>query len=143
MLVPGRPEPASRREAAGGAGRLRPTRVARVLIGGAGGAEPLLEKQRAKTEKKLVKKRGKKRATFYADSFAFGLIGNLLGLKMETKAPKCELEACTKANAELQDGRRAAEAREGAAESKLRLERQGHEGMSRKPPCFLLNLCQG
>ena len=33
----------------------------------------LLEKQRVETEKELVKeKHGKERATFYADSFAFG-----------------------------------------------------------------------
>jgi len=46
-----------------------------------------------------------------------------LGLEKETKALKRELEACTKANAELPEGRRAAEVREGAVESKLRLER--------------------
>jgi hypothetical protein len=42
----------------------------------------LLEKQRAETEKGLVKeKHGKERATFYTDSFAFGLMGTLLGLR--------------------------------------------------------------
>ena len=51
---------------------------------------------------------------------------------------KRELEACTKANADLQEGREAAEAREDATEGKLRLERQAREGMVRKPPCFSL-----
>ena len=97
----------------------------------------LLEKQRAKTEKELAKeKRGKERATFYADSFAFGLMGTLLGLEKEVQALKRELEACTKANADLQEGLGAAEAREGATEGKLRLERQAREGMVWKPPCF-------
>jgi len=42
----------------------------------------LLEKQRAETEKELVKeKHGKERTTFYIDSFAFGLMGTLLGLR--------------------------------------------------------------
>ena len=84
----------------------------------------LLEKQRAETEKELVKeKRGKEHATFYADSFVFGLMGALLGLEKEAWALKHELEACTKANADLQEGREPAEARDGAAEGKLRLER--------------------
>jgi hypothetical protein len=62
----------------------------------------LLEKQREETEKELVKeKRGKERAMFYADSFAFGLMGTLLGLEKETRALKRKLEACTKANADL------------------------------------------
>ena len=62
----------------------------------------LLEKQRAETEKELIKeKRGKECAMFYADSFAFGLMGMLLGLDKETRALKRELEACTKANANL------------------------------------------
>jgi len=39
LSVPGRPKPASRREAAKGAGRRRPTRAARVPSGGAGGTE--------------------------------------------------------------------------------------------------------
>ena len=99
----------------------------------------LLEKQRVETEKELVKeKRGKERATFYADSFAFGLMGTLLGLEKEVQALKHELEACTKANADLQEGLGAAEAREGATEGKLRLERQAREGMVWKPPCFPL-----
>ena len=38
---------------------------------------------------------------FCADSFAFGLMGMLLGLDKETRALKRELEACTKANANL------------------------------------------
>ena len=99
----------------------------------------LLEKQRAETEKDLVKeKRGKERATFYTDSFAFGLMGTLLGLEKEVQALKRELEACTKANADLQEGREAAEAREGATEGKLRLKRQARKGMVQKPPCFFL-----
>ena len=97
----------------------------------------LLEKQRAETEKELVKeKRGKEHAMFYTDCFAFGLMGTILGLEKETRALKRELEACTKANADLQEGREALEAREGATEGKLRLERQAHEGMVRKPPYF-------
>ena len=95
----------------------------------------LLEKQRAETE--LTKEKcDKERATFYTDSFEFGLIGTLLGLEKEVQALKRELEACTKANADLQEGQEAAEAREGAAEGKLRLERQAREGMVRKPPYF-------
>ena len=70
------------------------------------------------------------------DSFAFGLIGTLLGLEKEVRALKRDLAACDKANADLQKGRDAAEAREGATEGKLRLERQAREGMARKPPCF-------
>ena len=50
-------------------------------------------------------------------------MGTLLGLKKEVWALKRELEACTKANADLQEGQEAAEAREGAAEGKLCLER--------------------
>jgi hypothetical protein len=49
---------------------------------------------------------------------------------------KRELASCTKANADLKEGREAAEVREDATEGKLRLERQAHEGMVRKPPCF-------
>ena len=83
----------------------------------------LLEKQRVETEKELVKEKcGKEHAMFYADCFAFGLMGTILGLEKETRALKRELEACTKANAELQEGREAAEARDGAAEGKIRLE---------------------
>jgi hypothetical protein len=55
----------------------------------------LLEKQRAETEKELAKeKRGKQRATFYTNSFAFGLIGNLLGLEKDVRALKCDLASC-------------------------------------------------
>ena len=83
----------------------------------------LLEKQWAKTKKELVKeKRGKERAMFYADSFVFGLMGTLLGLEKEVWALKRKLEACTKANVDLQEGWEAAEAREGASEGKLQLE---------------------
>ena len=93
----------------------------------------LLEKQRAKTEKELAKeKRGKERATFYADSFAFGLIDTLLGREKEVQALKCDLTSCEKANADLQKGRDAAEAREGATEGKLCLERQVREDIVRK-----------
>ena len=49
---------------------------------------------------------------------------------------KHELASCTKANADLKEGREATEVREDATEGKLRLERQAHEGMVRKPPCF-------
>ena len=99
----------------------------------------LLEKQWAKTKKELVKeKRGKERAMFYTDSFVFGLMGTLLGLEKEVRALKHELAACTKANADLQEGWEAAEVREGATKGKLRLERQECEGMVREPPCFPL-----
>jgi hypothetical protein len=99
----------------------------------------LLEKQLAETEKELVKgKRGKERAMFYADSFAFGLMGTLLGLEKEVRALKHELEACANANADLQEGREAAEAREGATEGKLRLKRHARNGMVQKPSCFFL-----
>ena len=97
----------------------------------------LLEKQRAETEKELTKEKcDKERTTFYADSFEFGLIGTLLGLEKEVRALKHDLVACEKANADLQKGRDAAEAREGATEGKLHLERQARERMARKPPCF-------
>ena len=49
-----------------------------------------------------------------------------------------ELEACTKANVEVQVGREAAEAQEGAAKGKLWLEQQGRRGIVRKAPCLLL-----
>ena len=42
---------------------------------------------------------------------------------------KRELASCTKANADLQEGREAAEAREGATEGKLCLELQAREVM--------------
>ena len=100
----------------------------------------LLEKQRVETEKELVKeKHGKERATFYTDSFAFGLMGTLLGLEKEVRALKHELAACTKANADLQKGREATEAREDATEGKLRLERQAREVWFRNHPIFLSN----
>ena len=51
---------------------------------------------------------------------------------------KRDLTACEKANTELKKAREAAEAREDATEGKLHLERQAHEGMVRKPPCFPL-----
>jgi hypothetical protein len=73
---------------------------------------------------------------FYADSFAFGLIGTLVGLEKEVRAPKRNLAACGMANTNLQKGREAAEAREDATEGKLHLEQQAHEAMIQKPPCF-------
>jgi hypothetical protein len=77
----------------------------------------LLERQRAETEKALAQeKRGNERATLYADSFAFKLIGTLTGLD--------------------QKGRDATEAREDATEGKLHLERLARESMVREPPCF-------
>jgi predicted nucleic acid-binding Zn-ribbon protein len=98
-----------------------------------------LEKQRANAEKKLAKvKSGKDHATFYADSFAAGLMCALVGMEKASKALKRELEACTKANADLQEKRDAAEARKGATEGKLHLERQGRAGAVLKPPCFSL-----
>ena len=93
----------------------------------------LLEKQRAETEKELTKEKcDKERATFYTDSFEFGLIGTLLGLEKEVRALKHDLAPCEKANADLQKGRDAAEAREGATEGKLCLERQVREDIVRK-----------
>ena len=97
----------------------------------------LLEKQLAETEKELTKeKRSKERATLYADSFEFKLIGTLLVLEKEVRALKHDLAACNKANADLQKGRDVAEVREGATEDKLRLERQACEGMVQEPPSF-------
>ena len=97
----------------------------------------LLEKQQAENEKALVdEKRGKQRATLYADSFVFRLIGTLSGLEKEVRTLKCDLAACEEANTDLQKGQEAAEAREDATEGKLRLERQAREGMVRKPPYF-------
>ena len=98
----------------------------------------LLEKQRAETEKAFAdEKRGKERVALFADSFVFRLIGTLSGLEKEVRTLKRDLTACEKANAELQKAREAAEAREGATEGKLRLERQAREGMVLEPPCFL------
>ena len=99
----------------------------------------LLEKQQAETKKEFMKeKRGKEQAMFYADSFALRLIGTLSVPEKELRAMKCELEACTKANANLLEGRDATEVRERAAEGKLRLESQVRNGMVREPPCFPL-----
>jgi len=90
----------------------------------------LLEKQRAETEKALTdEKRGMERGTLCADPFVFRLIDTLSGLEKEVRALKRDLAACGKANAELQKAWEATEAREGAPEGKLRLERQAHEGM--------------
>ena len=58
----------------------------------------------------------------------------LVEMDKGSKALKRELEDCTKANAELQQKREAAEAREGATEGKLHLERQGCAGVVLKPP---------
>ena len=97
----------------------------------------LLEKQRVETEIALTdEKRGKECATLYADSFVFRLIGTLSGLEKEVRTMKRNLAACEKANTDLQKGREAAEAREDGTKGKLRLERQAHEGMVRKPPSF-------
>ena len=49
-----------------------------------------------------------------------------------------ELEACTKANEELQKLRDAAEVREAATEEKLRLEREARKGMIRKSYAMFL-----
>jgi len=48
------------------------------------------------------------------------------------RALKRDLAACEKANTDLQKGRDAAEAREGATEGKLCLERQVREDIVRK-----------
>ena len=97
----------------------------------------LLEKQRAETGKALVEeKRGMELSTSCTDSFALGLISTLVGLENLVRALKRDLVAREKANTDLQNGRDAAEAREGATEGKLRLERQASKGMVRKPPCI-------
>ena len=98
----------------------------------------LLGKQRAETKKALAdEKRGKRRTTLYADSFIFKLIGTRSGLEKEVRTLKRDLVACENANAELQKAREAVEAREGATEGKIRLERQARKGMVLKPLCFL------
>ena len=51
-----------------------------------------------------------------------------------------ELEACTKANEELQKLREVAEAREAATEEKLRLEQQASRGTIRKSYCYVLSV---
>ena len=53
------------------------------------------------------------------------------------------MTACEKANTELQKAQEDAEAREGATEGKLRLERQAREGMVSEPPCFLSDPTRG
>ena len=68
-------------------------------------------------------KRVKERAMFYLYSFAFGLIGTLLGLEKEVCALKRDLTTCEKTHADLEKGRDAAEVREGSTEGKLRVER--------------------
>jgi len=69
----------------------------------------LLEKQRAETMKALTdEKQGKERASLYADSFVFRLIGTLSGLEKEVRTLKRDLAACEKANTELQKAREAA-----------------------------------
>ena len=73
----------------------------------------LLEKQRVEIKKVLAKEKGgKERATLYADSFVFKLIGTLSGLEKEVRALKCDLAAYEKANTDLQKGQDAAEVRE-------------------------------
>ena len=59
------------------------------------------------------------------------------------RALKRDLAACEKANTDMQKGRDAAEAREGATEGKLRLERQARKGMILESPCFLLDPTHG
>ena len=104
----------------------------------------LLEKQRAETAKALVdEKWGKRRTTLCADSFVFKLINTLSGLEKEVRTLKRDLTACEKANTELQKAPEAAEAREGATEGKLCLERQARKGMVLEPPCFLSNPIRG
>ena len=51
-----------------------------------------------------------------------------------------ELEACTKANEELQKLREVAEAREAATEEKLRLEQQARRGTIRRSYCYVLSV---
>ena len=51
-----------------------------------------------------------------------------------------ELEACTKANEELQKLREVAEAREAATEEKLRLERQARRSTTRRSYCYVLSV---
>ena len=99
----------------------------------------LLERQRTETEKLLAEEKwGNERATLYADSFVFRLIGTLSRLEKEVHTLKRDLATCEKANTDLQKGREAAEAREDGTKGKLRLERQAREGMVRKPHSFPL-----
>jgi len=86
---------------------------------------------------------GKERTALYADSFVFKLINTLSGLEKEVRTLKRDLTACEKANTELQKAPEAAEAREGATEGKLRLQRQAREGMVLEPPCFLSDPTRG
>ena len=51
-----------------------------------------------------------------------------------------ELEACTKANEELQKLREVAEAREAATEEKLHLEQQARRGTIRRSYCYVLSV---
>ena len=63
----------------------------------------LLEKQWVETEKALAEgKQGKERASLYADSFVFRLIGTLSEVEKEVRTLKRDLAACEKANTELQ-----------------------------------------
>ena len=51
-----------------------------------------LERQRAETEKALANEKwGKERATLYADSFVFRLVGTLSGLEKEVCTLKRDL----------------------------------------------------
>ena len=52
-----------------------------------------------------------------------------------------ELEACTKANEELQKLREVAEAREAATKEKLRLEREARQGMTRRSYAMFFLSC--
>ena len=51
------------------------------------------------------------------------------------------MEACTKANEELQKLREVAEAREAATEEKLRLEREARQGMTRRSYAMFFLSC--
>ena len=106
MSVPSWPEPAGCREDAGAPAAYSRLEQLESRLAELEAQNHLLEKQRAETEKALAEgKRGKERATFYAESFAFGLIGTLVGLEKEVRTLKRDLAACEKANTDLQKGR--------------------------------------
>ena len=67
----------------------------------------LLEKQRAETEKQLAEeKRGMERATFYADSFAFGLIGTRVDVVVSSHVSAFESSSENLAASILKDGQK-------------------------------------
>ena len=64
----------------------------------------------------------------------------LVALDLSLTSCCLELEACTKANEELQKLREVAEAREAATEEKLCLEQQARQGMIQKSYGYLFSV---